>query len=282
MAGMVTQSQAASLPDILPVWESHGAAGPILLFVHGFRCDRSDWRGLAERLSPRFRCILPDLPGHGETPAAGEASMEALGAAVNRVREALGEDVILIGHSLGAKVIREARRQKPEGVAGLILIDGSLYVSDRETMLANGAAAVAGGMEPFLRGLFGRMFFTAPPAEWLEATLQRALTGDLDFARRLFLDSIEWDLRYAQATVRDIKVPAMVIQTTTFDDSFRWRPLERGETTGLIDAMRRHVPEFTAEIIEGAGHFVMQDAPAQTARLIERFATRVAARGAER
>lgn len=263
-------------PADLPACESLGTGQPVLLFVHGFRCDRTDWHEVAAQLSPRFRCVLLDLPGHGETPAGAEASMRALGAAVNRVRDELaGQPVVLIGHSLGAKIIREAFRQRPQGVAGLILIDGSLYVRDRKTMRANAAMALSGGTEAFLRALFGRMFFSPPPTDWLEATLRRALSGNLDFARDLFLDSIEWDLEHAHSTIRAIDVPALVIQTTTFDETFRWRPLGPGESTDLIDTMRRHVADVSAEVIEGAGHFVMQDAPMQTATIIGRFAERL-------
>lgn len=269
--------------EITPHVDYSGAGEPALLFVHGFCCDGTDWAALIDRLSDRYRCLAIDLPGHGRTPATG-GGMEGAAAAINTVRRGLGmERVVLIGHSLGCKIIREAYRQDREGIIGLILIDGSLYVSDRETMLANAQAAVAGGMASFLRGLFGRMFDEGTLTERQSFLINRAVTRDLEDARALFLDSVDWDTRLAGQTIETLDVPVMVIQATTFDSQFRWRPLQPGESTGLIDAMRSHVADFEAVVIPDAGHFVMDDQPDRTAAAIDRFAARalaVASQGA--
>jgi pimeloyl-ACP methyl ester carboxylesterase len=36
--------------------------GPVVVFVHGLLVNSALWKGVAERLSPRFRCIRPDWP----------------------------------------------------------------------------------------------------------------------------------------------------------------------------------------------------------------------------
>jgi pimeloyl-ACP methyl ester carboxylesterase len=43
--------------------------------------------------------------------------------------------VILVGHSFGAKVVREAYRQARADIVGLVPIDGSLYVGGRDALL---------------------------------------------------------------------------------------------------------------------------------------------------
>ncbi|MBE2277509.1 MAG: alpha/beta hydrolase [Rhodobacteraceae bacterium] len=252
--------------------ESSGAGAPALLFVHGFCCDSRDWEPITARLAHRYRCASIDLPNHGRS-VGGDPTMAAAAHAVNEAKRRLRADhVVLIGHSLATKIIREAYCQDAEGVAGLILIDGSLYVSDRDTMLANARAAVAGGMAPFLTALFGRMFDEGTPRELKEFLIGRALERDLDLARALFLDSVDWDTRSARQTIASLRVPAMVIQATTFDSQFRWRPLQPGESTGLIDAMRGHLADFEAVVIPGSGHFVMADQPDLAAAAIDRFA----------
>lgn|GEM_PF-3273450 len=257
---------------------SVGKTPPALLFVHGFCCDGSDWQPLIDRLSQHYQCATLDLPGHGRTTGGGSTMADA-GHAVTEVKRSLGvSSVILIGHSLGTKIIREAHRQDPDSIAGLILVDGSLYVSDRETMLANAHAAVAGGMAPFLTGLFGRMFDETTPEETKSFLINRAINRDLDCARALFLDSVDWDTSYARPTIEALTIPTMVIQATTFDSQFRWRPLRPGESTGLIDAMRAHVQDFEAVLLPDCGHFVMTDQPDLAAKAIRGFASRVAAR----
>ncbi len=258
--------------------ESVGTAEPALLFVHGFCCDGSDWQPLIDRLSPHHLCATLDLPGHGRTTGGGCTMAEA-GHAVTDAKRRLGVGrVILIGHSLGTKIIREAHRQDPDLIEGLVLVDGSLYVSDRETMLANARAAVSGGMAPFLTGLFGRMFDATTPEATKSFLISRAITRDLDRARALFLDSVDWDTRHARPTIEALTIPALVIQATTFDSEFRWRALQPGESTGLIDAMRAYVRDFEAIVLPDCGHFVMIDQPDLAAKAISRFARRVAAR----
>lgn len=258
-----------------PAQADLAADAPVLVFVHGFCCDSRDWDAVMQRLSGHHRCVAINLPGHGGAPATAGTMAEA-GAAINAARRAMGlRRVVLIGHSLGTKIIREAWRQDPQGIAGLILIDGSLYLSNRETMLANAQAAVAGGMEAFLRGLFSRMFDDTTPEPLKEFLIARALNRDLDLARALFLDSVDWDTRFARQTIEGLQVPAMVIQATTFDSHFRWRPLGAGESIGLIDAMRAQVADFEAVVIPDAGHFVMNDQPDLTAAAIARFAARL-------
>lgn len=254
-----------------------GDGDPTILFVHGFCCAKEDWSLLMSALSKRFRCVSVDLPGHGAS-ATGKPTMAAAAAMVNEAKTRLGSDrVILVGHSLGAKIIREAYRQSSAGVAGLVLVDGSLYVSDRQTMLDNANRAVANGAHALIRHLFAQMF-TANAAPSIPARiLARALEVDPDFARDLFLDSVAWDTEFAVQTIRDIRVPVLVLQATTFDSQFRWQPLKAGGTTPLIETIRSYVSDSAAVVLEGAGHFLMIEAPDAAAKALGDFVERVAA-----
>ncbi|MDH4156645.1 MAG: 2-succinyl-6-hydroxy-2,4-cyclohexadiene-1-carboxylate synthase [candidate division Zixibacteria bacterium] len=45
-----------------------GARGrPALLFLHGFLGSSRDWHSIAAKMSDKFFCIVPDLPGHGKS-----------------------------------------------------------------------------------------------------------------------------------------------------------------------------------------------------------------------
>src|SRR5262249_28322147 len=63
-----------------------GRQEPTLIFVHGFACALDDWDRQVEALSPRFRCVALDLPGHGGSPRTETASIAVMGGAVNSVR----------------------------------------------------------------------------------------------------------------------------------------------------------------------------------------------------
>jgi pimeloyl-ACP methyl ester carboxylesterase len=57
--------------------------GPVLVLLHGVPMDSGQWRDVARRLPPEFRCVLPTLPlGAHRTPMRSDAdlSLALLGA----------------------------------------------------------------------------------------------------------------------------------------------------------------------------------------------------------
>ena len=104
-----------------------GSGTPPLVFVHGFCCSHEDWFLQIQELKSRFEVVACDLRGHGQTPARPhELSIENFGGDVAALLSVLGlEKSILVGHSMGCRVVLEAARVAPESVAGLVLIDGS-------------------------------------------------------------------------------------------------------------------------------------------------------------
>lgn len=56
--------------------------GPVLVLLHGVLMDGGQWRDVARRLSPEFRCVLPTLPlGAHRTPMRPDADLSLLGQA---------------------------------------------------------------------------------------------------------------------------------------------------------------------------------------------------------
>ncbi len=82
-----TQSPATLLPRArarLPhgdvAYVDHGERGaPAALFVHGVLVNADLWRNVIWDVADVRRCIAPDLPAHGATPAGGQG--EAVGGA---------------------------------------------------------------------------------------------------------------------------------------------------------------------------------------------------------
>src|SRR5947209_4756305 len=108
-------------------YELSGDGSSSLVFVHGFACDHMDWTAQVKGLSERHRVVTCDLRGHGGTPGKPQdCSIETYGADVAELLEALQlAPAVLVGHSMGCRVVLEAARQRPGTVAGLVLIDGS-------------------------------------------------------------------------------------------------------------------------------------------------------------
>ena len=61
----------ANINGVELYYEEHGS-GPPILFHHGFTGSHDGWAPIAERLQDRFRCILMDSRGAGDSEIAEE------------------------------------------------------------------------------------------------------------------------------------------------------------------------------------------------------------------
>ena len=98
------------------------AAGPPVLLVHGYLCNRGMWWHIARRLARRgYRVHTIDLePPLGDIDDYGRQ----LDRRIEEVRDAEGSRApILVGHSMGGLVIRACMRARgPIGVRGVVTL----------------------------------------------------------------------------------------------------------------------------------------------------------------
>ena len=77
---------ATSADSIQIAYEVHGNGSLLLVFVHGWSCDRSYWKGQLEPLSRSSKVVAIDLAGHGESGLNRRSwTIEAFGADVAAV-----------------------------------------------------------------------------------------------------------------------------------------------------------------------------------------------------
>ena len=153
-----------------------GTDNSTLIFVHGFACSLDDWEEQFRGLSPRFRCVALDLPGHRDSAKPEAISIEVMGTAVNRVKDQIAApDTILVGHSMGCRVIVDAFQQSRATVSGLVFVDGSFLGTDLQSAMKSIKAAIDhAGMDAFTQRFFRDMFLkAATPTS--ESGLLRAL-----------------------------------------------------------------------------------------------------------
>jgi pimeloyl-ACP methyl ester carboxylesterase len=256
-----------------------GTDEPTLIFVHGFACTLDDWDAQVRELSPRFRCAALDLPGHGGSAMPSTVSIATMAEAVNMVKHQIGSQrAILIGHSMGCRVIMEAFRQSPINTVGLVFVDGSFVGGGDPAAAVHKAkdAVDRVGIDAFTERLFNDMFLEDSDVKLRERLVARAKGVNASFREELFLDLIRWDQDNAKDVLKRIKIPALVLQSTFFNSDLKRAPIRAGMTTPWMDLVASLVQNSEAKIIPGTGHFAMiEEAPAVNDE-IRAFATHLA------
>lgn len=257
-------------------YERHGNGTPALCFVHGFACALDDWRHQVAALRACHTVVACDLPGHGKSPGAPEAcDIERFGDEVAQLlRETALADAILVGHSMGCRVVLQTCLAMPERVAGVVLIDGSFQGAAGAQAAEQAASAVAQrGYAAFARALFADMFLA--PSDMSERINARAATLPEAIGARLFPAMARWDATHMRAALAAVRVPLLVIQSTYMNAERKRVSLQRGQSSPWLDMVRELAPHAGIEIVPGVGHFSMLEAPQEVNALLASFLARI-------
>lgn len=215
--------------------------GPAVVLLHAFPVNRELWRPVAERLATRYRVLLMDLRGHGDSGAGnGPATMERHAQDVARVCDELGiGKAVFGGVSIGGYVLFEFWRRFRERVSALMLCDTRAQADTdqaRQGRLQSAEDVEKNGPDAFLEGmipkLLGATTCTNRP-DLVDATreMMRKMTvaGIAAVQRGMAVrpDSV--------STLTTIDVPALLLfgeedqATTSADGGFTQQRLSRSE-----------------------------------------------------
>jgi pimeloyl-ACP methyl ester carboxylesterase len=248
-----------------------GTGSPALVFVHGFACTHEDWRAQIDHFERSHEVLGCDLRGHGRTPGRPhECSIEHYGgdvaALVNNLEIARA---LLVGHSMGCRVVLEAARLIPDKVAGIVLVDGSRNAtSDPEAAQALARATIEKlGYANFAEALFRQMFFQR--SLQADAIVERAVRSSAEFGPHLWPRITRWDAGQMDAAFAALRAPVLAIQSTTRNAQLQRAPLKPGDSSPWIDYLRQRGARV--EIVPDTGHFTQLEAPEVVNRLIADF-----------
>ena len=147
--------------------EAHGPAGaPAILFLNSIGCDRRLWAAQVSELSAKYRCLVFDARGHGQSDAPeGNYTLDQLGRDALAVLDATGAtQAHLCGLSLGGLVAQWLAVHASARLATLTLANTASRIGDRDgwearrrTVLAEGLDAIADmAMQRFFSESFRR------------------------------------------------------------------------------------------------------------------------------
>lgn len=246
-------------------YESYGNGQEAVVFIHGWTCDLTFWRGQAP-VYEKHRALLVDLPGHGQSDKPEVSyTQERFARAIDAVmRDAGVTRAVLAGHSMGGPVALTFLRLFPAKTKALVLVDA--YVPDTPKDEAERERQKA-QIQPFLRSL------SAPN---YKETVRKMIEGM--FSAKTTPAQREEILTKMMATPQHVRTSAM-------QDMFALEAPKPGETYQLpvMSVVAAPRPGFEArlrtvfpnlrkyEAWEGSGHFLMMESPDRFNRLLEEF-----------
>jgi pimeloyl-ACP methyl ester carboxylesterase len=103
--------------------------GPTVILLHSSVSGNREWRTLTAALQDRFRVIAPNLIGYGQTrswPGVRRQTLADQSRVVLPFVDRTDGPVHVVGHSFGGTVAMQVALERPERVAGLVLIEPNL------------------------------------------------------------------------------------------------------------------------------------------------------------
>ncbi len=243
-------------------YEIHGN-GPDLVLLHPFPANHKFWLPIVDALASRFRLILPDLRGHGQsTPGEGAATMQKHARDILRIcEEARVHRAAFIGCSIGGYVSFEIWRQARERVKALVFIDTKAPGDNPEARAARLKAAddvLARGPETFIDNLLPKLIGHSTRANRPDIAAS---------ARALMMESSATGIAAVQRGMaeRPDSTPALstiTVPTLVLFGEEDEVPLAEGE------AIRRGIRDAEMRVVEKAGHYAPFERPEEVGRIL--------------
>jgi len=241
--------------------------GPPVVLLHPFPVNHEFWKGCLPSLEHRYKLVLPDLRGHGDSPPGdGPATMERHAKDVAQLCDELKiGKAVFIGVSIGGYILFEFWRKFRERVAALVLsntrasADTPDGLSNRQRSIENvrqrGPSAL---IDELLPKLLGRTTLETRADLVAQARAMMArMTGAGIAAAQSGMgarpDSI--------TTLKTINVPTLIIAG------------EEDTLTPLHDAevMKQGISGSSLAVVHRAGHYAALEQPEYYGKLLRGY-----------
>ena len=241
--------------------------GPPVVLLHPFPVNHEFWLPVAEALSTRYKIILPDLRGHGESGAGdGPATMEKHATDIARVMDDANiARAPLIGVSIGGYALFEFWRKHRARIAALGLCNTKASADTpeaRATRLQSANEVLDRGTEPFFESMIPKLF-----GQTTRDMRPDLIAGALRMMRKMspqHLAQVQRGMATrpdSMDTLKTINVPTLLV---TGDEDIM---------TGLNEAqlMHQQIAGSQLRVIPKAGHYSPWEQSQDAAKLFRQF-----------
>ena len=240
--------EAISNDNIVIKYDVQGKGEPVLVFIHGWCCDKSYWKYQVPEFSKNHKVVTIDLGGHGESDLNREKwTIEAFGNDVAAVIEDLKlEKVILVGHSMGGAVILETARHLQGKVLALIGVDTYQNFEERfseqqmNQFLAPFKDDFVNTTKKFVRSMFPVYTDSSLVTQIVEDMSSASPEVGIGAMKELFsYDAIE--------ALKEVRIPIHSINSDRYPVS--------------VEKNRKYAGSYHVKFMKRVGHFIMLEDP---------------------
>jgi haloalkane dehalogenase len=252
--------------------ESGPADGPVALMLHGYPESSFMWEGVMPAVAAAgWRAVAPDLAGFGDSPPDPPGTWERRVESVERFRTELGiERCVPVVHDWGGLIGLWWACEYPDAVGALVISSTGFFPDGMWHGMAKGLQEPGTGeqlLSALTREGFGHLLREQSPGMsdaaldeyWKAYADEERRRGHLEMYRSGDFSKLE---RFDLAAVA---VPVLLVWGE--DDAFA--------PVAGAHRFERELPATELVVVEGARHFVWDDAPEACAAALTGFLARV-------
>jgi len=244
---------------------------PTVILVHGLGCDSSDWAPVISLLEKQsINCLAVDLRGHGQSATLpGPYDMDTMAKDIaDVVEEEKLENLVLVGHSMGTRIILSLRDLIPQKVTRMLFVDGSCQASGDPELAKQAIHTLLQDPEAyrlFFSHLYAEMFLEDHDPVIRQEIVDRALAMPQAVLTELFAEIQAWDAASMTQSLQRLNAAThtrfYVLQSTLVDGSRRRRPIQPQDNYPYLDLLSKTVRRARIEILGNTGHFIQLESP---------------------
>jgi len=259
---------------------SRGGTGPVVVLLHGWCGSSWSWRKLAPSLADGYTVLVPDMRGYGDSgkPDGGYDAENEAADVLGLLDHYQAPRAHIVGHDMGAPVALAFSGLYPERTASVTWVDEPLLGFDTERYTAftdwnhggfwqfgfnttPGLAELmfAGREEAFLTLIYSHMVQAkdaVTPADVREQARGMKEAGGI----------AGWVGWYRAALETGAQIRGLA-ERGAFQSPVLAIAGDKG-VIGITDEIKQAVPQAQGAVVEGCGHLVAEEKPAELAALL--------------
>ena len=230
--------------------------GPPVVLLHGVGGDRLIWNEVATSLSRAYRVIIPDLRGHGRSPAPPGSEFtlaEMAGDLLHLLDEKKVDSAHWVGLSAGGFLALRLTLDHPERTRSLALVSSAAYLDahSQAVMERWWSTSAEEGPDAFALRLLKDVYYP----DWVEAHIDVVDQVNEEARSRDYRSAVAWGRSLRgfdeRNSITAIRKPTLIVQA--MDDQVM------DASHGRI--LRQSIPGSVIRILAETGHLIPIERP---------------------